>query len=64
MKKAFERASKLPEQDQRALASILDLELDDEAGWARRFEETPHVLEMLVRRARAQFEAGECTEEL
>jgi hypothetical protein len=64
LEQAIKRASKLPDREQRVLASILEQELDDEAGWARRFEESPQVLEMLVRRAKAQYEAGACSEDL
>lgn len=64
LERAIDRASKLSEREQRVLASILEQELDDEAGWARRFEESPQVLEMLVRRAKTQYEAGHYSEEL
>jgi hypothetical protein len=62
--KAFDRAAQLPDREQQVLASILEEELDDENGWQRRFDETPQVLEMLVRRAKEQYDAGLCTGEI
>jgi hypothetical protein len=62
--KPFDRAAQLPDREQQVLASILQEELDDEAGWQRRFDESPQVLEMLVRRAKKQYLAGQCTEDI
>jgi hypothetical protein len=62
--KVFDRVAALPDREQRVLASILQGELDDEAAWAQRFDDSPHILEALVKRAKEQYEAGLCTEEL
>ena len=61
--KLMEKAARLPDREQVVLASILERELADEAAWGRRFDSSPATLEMLVKRAKAQFEAGVCTED-
>jgi len=58
--KSVERASKLPARKQQVLAALLEQEMDNDERWDQKFEETPHVLEMLVKRAKEQYEAGLC----
>ena len=59
----IEKAAKLSDREQQVLASILEQELEDEEAWNRRFESSPETLEMLVKRAKAQYESGVCTED-
>ncbi len=61
--RVIEKAALLPDREQQVLASILEQELEDEAAWNRRFNDSPETLETLVKRAKAQYEAGVCTEE-
>ena len=59
LKKAFERAERLPEAMQESLASIILQEIEDESAWDERFAATQDQLGELVRRARAEVvEAG------
>ncbi len=63
LKKAFDAASRLPKDEQDAVAEWLLTELASEEGWRARFAETQSALSMLAREARDEHERGE-TEEL
>ncbi len=49
LKKAFDAASRLPEEEQNAVAEWLLAELASEEGWGERFAETQDVLSVLAR---------------
>jgi hypothetical protein len=63
LKKAFDAVSRLPEEEQDAVAEWLLAELASEEGWERRFAETQGALSVLAREALNEQERGE-TEEL
>ena len=63
LKKAFDAVSRLPEEEQDAVAEWLLAELASEEGWKRRFAETQGALSVLAREAADEHERGE-TEEL
>jgi hypothetical protein len=56
--KAVLAASKLPEQDQDALAAILLAEIESERRWAESFEKSQDLLSELATEARAEHSAG------
>lgn len=58
LKKAFEEASKLPPEEQDAIASALLAELRAERAWARTLSESQEVLERLSREALSEYERG------
>jgi hypothetical protein len=63
LNKAFNAASRLPREEQDALAEWLLAELASEEGWRARFAETHNSLSVLAREALNEQERGE-TEEL
>lgn len=63
LRKAFETASKLPEEEQDAVAEWLLAELQSEEEWEGRFARTRDALSALAREALDEHERGE-TEEL
>jgi hypothetical protein len=63
LKKAFDVASRLPEDEQDAVAEWLLAELASEEGWEARFARTQDALSMLAREASEEHERDE-TEEL
>ena len=63
LKKAFDAASRLPEDEQDAVAEWLLAELRSEEEWEGRFARTQDALSMLAREALNEHERGE-TEDL
>jgi hypothetical protein len=63
LKKAFDTASKLPEDEQDAVAEWLLAELASEEGWEGRFARTQDALSTLAHEALDEHERGE-TEDL
>ena len=57
LEKAIKKISRLPEQDQEALAGLILAELEAEEGWNARFAATEDRLGELVRRAREEADA-------
>ena len=66
MNKLLERAvlaaSRLPEDEQETIASLILEEMAAEQGWQERFARSGGKLAELARQARAQHAAGETTE--
>jgi hypothetical protein len=58
LRKAFEEASKLPPQDQDALASVLLVEIEGEQEWDGALSETQDQLASLADAALAEHRAG------
>jgi hypothetical protein len=58
LKKAFEAASKLPPEQQDALAAAILEEVAVEGLWAASFAARPDALEKLADEARAEYRAG------
>ena len=63
LKKAFEAASRLPEEEQDAVAEWLLAELASEERWEERFARTQGALSTLAHEALDEHERGE-TEDL
>ena len=63
LKQAFDAASRLPEDEQDAVAGGLLAELHSEEEWGERFTSTQDALAALAREALAEHEKGE-TEDL
>ena len=63
LKRAFDAASRLPEDEQDAVAEWLLAELASEGEWDKRFAESQGTLSSLAREALDEHERGE-TEEL
>ncbi len=63
LKKAFDAASRLPEDEQDAVAEWLLAELASEGRWGERFTETHNTLSTLAHEALDEHERGE-TEDL
>lgn len=63
LKKAFDAASRLPEDEQDAMAKWLLAELASEEKWEERFAESQGALTLLAREALNEHERGE-TEDL
>ncbi len=59
LERAFEAASKLPNPEQDAFASLLFAELDSERRWAESFATTQDQLASLADEALREFEAGQ-----
>jgi hypothetical protein len=59
LKKAFDAASRLPEEEQDAVAEWLLAELSSEERWGERFAETQDALSALAREALNEHERGE-----
>ncbi|HWP44539.1 MAG TPA: hypothetical protein VNO14_14935 [Blastocatellia bacterium] len=58
LEKAFEEASKLPEEDQDALAQELLDDLACEMRWAEAFAKSQDKLALLAKEALAEFNQG------
>lgn len=58
LRKAFEEASKLPPQDQDALASVLLVEIEGEQEWDGALSETQDELGSLADAALAEHRSG------
>ena len=58
LKKAFDAASRLPEEEQDAVAEWLLAELAAEEGWRARFVETQGALSVLAREALDEHQMG------
>lgn len=59
LKKAFDAASRLPEEEQDAVAEWLLAELASEEKWEARFAESQDALTLLAREALDEHERGE-----
>ena len=59
LKKAFDAASQLPEEEQDAVAEWLLAELASEGRWEERFAETQNALSVLAREALEEHHKGE-----
>ena len=59
LQRAFSEASKLPDAEQDAFASLLLAELESERRWSLAFASTQNQLAKLADDALAEFEAGE-----
>ncbi len=59
LKKAFEAASRLSEEEQNAVAEWLLAELSSEERWEARFAEAQDALSVLAREALDEHERGE-----
>jgi hypothetical protein len=59
LEEALRRVQSLPPEEQDALASQIIETLDDEEAWARRFRESPAVLQSLAREAMEEHRRGE-----
>ena len=56
LKKAFERVSALPEEEQDAMAGLILDELEDEARWRDTFARSQDALARLAGQARKQMD--------
>ena len=63
LKKAFDQASRLPREQQDAIASLLLRELESDRTWDRAFENSQEALAKLADEALAADERGD-TEDL
>ena len=59
LERAFAEASKLPESEQDALASLFLAELESERRWSQAFASSQEQLATLADEALREFEAGE-----
>jgi hypothetical protein len=62
LKKAFDAASRLPEEEQDAVAEWLLAELASKEGWEERFAGTQDALSVLAREASEEHQRGETKE--
>jgi hypothetical protein len=58
LQKAFEEASRLPEEDQDSFAETLLSDLESEERWAEAFAKSQGKLAALAREALAEFKQG------
>ena len=58
LQKAFEEASRLPEEDQDSFAETLLSDLESEERWAEAFAKSQDKLATLAREAVAEFKQG------
>lgn len=58
LQKAFEAASKLPKEEQDALAAVLMEELASEERWTEAFAKSQDELARLAEEARSEFRQG------
>ena len=58
LEKAFEEASKLPEEDQDALAEMLLNDLASEERWTEAFAKSQDELALLAKEALIEFKQG------
>ncbi len=63
LKKAFDAVSRLPDDEQDAMAELLLAELASEEKWEERFAKSQGALSLLAREALDEHERGE-TEDL
>ena len=59
LEEAFAEASKLPEQDEDALAAVILEELASERRWDQAFADSADLLAQLAAQALAEHQAGE-----
>lgn len=59
LERAFAEASKLPETEQDAVASVFLAELDSERRWSQAFASSQGELSQLADEALREFETGE-----
>ena len=59
LEKALKRVSKLPQDEQDAIASQILSEIEDEAQWAKQFAATGSKLRRLAEEALAEDQRGE-----
>lgn len=59
LERAFAEASKLPEPEQDAVASIFLAELESERRWTQAFASSQDELSLLADEALREFESGE-----
>ena len=59
LERAFAEASKLPEPEQDAVASVFLAELESEHRWSQAFASSQDALSQLADEALREFEAGE-----
>ncbi|HME20780.1 MAG TPA: hypothetical protein VKI44_05370 [Acetobacteraceae bacterium] len=62
LERAVAAASRLPEDEQETIASLILEEIQAEQGWQERFRKSGGKLAELARRARTQHASGETTE--
>ena len=62
LEQAIRKAEMLPEEDQEAIAALIEAELADDAKWEKRFSETEGTLLKIAERAKRQYEQGLCEE--
>ena len=58
LKKAFEAASQLPEEEQKALAVAILAEVAPDSDWDKRFEQSAETLESFADEAIEEFRKG------
>jgi hypothetical protein len=58
LKRALDKAAKLPDSDQERLAAIIEEEMLDEAKWQSAFENSQPQLQRLAEEAREEYRAG------
>jgi len=62
LERAVEKAKKLPESEQDAIAAIILEELEDELCWERAFARSQDALAKLAREAMSEYKAGKTKE--
>lgn len=58
LEKVLNEVSRLPENEQDALAAVLLSELESEHRWSEAFAKFPNTLAKLAEEAKAEFQAG------
>jgi len=58
----MDKVAQLPDEEQVAIAAIIELELVDEQRWDRQFRESPETLARFVREAKQAYARGEAEE--
>ncbi|MFQ5774768.1 MAG: hypothetical protein ACE5GS_09645 [Kiloniellaceae bacterium] len=61
LKEVLDRAAKLPEAEQDALAAIILEEMEDERRWAEAFARSQEALEKLAKETREEYRQGKTT---
>ena len=61
LEQAFDRATKLTDDEQDALAAVILEELADERHWAKAFEGSRTALDLLAKEAMEDLEQGRTT---
>ncbi len=59
LEKAFAEVSRLPEDEQETIASLIIEEIEAESEWEQRFANSQDQLGQLVRQAREEVERGD-----